>query len=276
MYGKQYPNFVLELNASDERGIDVVREQIKEFASTKQIFSSGFKLIILDEADNMTKDAQNALRRVIEKYTQTTRFCLICNYVNKIIDALQSRCTKFRFSPLTKLQMKNRLNEICRIEKCEPTPDGLDAIATLSLGDMRKALMILQSTYMSFAKQITAENVYLCTGSPLRSDIHQMLSIMLGESTISSAFEKVYSVKEQKGYALSNIIKDIQGYIIKLKVHSDIKIFIFDKLSEIEWRLSFGANEKLQLAAMIGIFQLVRRTSDNVTIQELASRGNNF
>ena len=90
----------LELNASDDRGIEVVRNQIKSFAGTKQLFSSGVKLVILDEADAMTSDAQFALRRVIEKNTKSTRFCLICNYVSKIIPALQSRCTRFRFAPL--------------------------------------------------------------------------------------------------------------------------------------------------------------------------------
>src|ERR1700741_3407253 len=100
LHGPKYSSMILELNASDDRGIDVVREQIKDFASSRQLFSTGFKLIILDEADAMTKTAQFALRRVIEKYTMHTRFCLICNYVNKIIPALQSRCTRFRFGPL--------------------------------------------------------------------------------------------------------------------------------------------------------------------------------
>jgi len=107
----------LELNASDDRGIDVVREQIKEFAGTKKLFITGVKLIILDEADAMTQDAQSALRRVIEKYTSNTRFCMICNYVNKIMPALQSRCTRFRFAPLRPEQITSRLQDICVAEK---------------------------------------------------------------------------------------------------------------------------------------------------------------
>ena len=98
-----------QLNASDDRGIDVVREQIKSFAGTRKLFSTGVKLIVLDEADNMTHDAQFALRRVIEKYTRNTRFCLICNYVSKIIPALQSRCTRFRFAPLNRGDMEARM-----------------------------------------------------------------------------------------------------------------------------------------------------------------------
>jgi len=117
MYGSNYASMALELNASDDRGIDVVRDQIKEFAGTKKLFSSGVKLIILDEADAMTNEAQSALRRVIEKYTSNTRFCLICNYVNKIMPALQSRCTRFRFAPLRPEQITSRLQDICVAEK---------------------------------------------------------------------------------------------------------------------------------------------------------------
>ena len=106
----------------------MVRNQIKEFAGTRQLFSSGIKLIILDEADAMTADAQNALRRIIERYTKNARFCLICNYVSKIIPALQSRCTRFRFAPLAREQMEGRLIEVAKAEKVEYTPDGIDAI----------------------------------------------------------------------------------------------------------------------------------------------------
>jgi replication factor C subunit 3/5 len=117
MYGEQYKGMTLELNASDDRGIGVVRDQIKEFAGTKKLFAKGTKLIILDEADNMTNDAQFALRRVIEKYASNARFCLICNYVSKIIPALQSRCTRFRFQPLSKPQCVGRVVSILDQEK---------------------------------------------------------------------------------------------------------------------------------------------------------------
>jgi replication factor C subunit 3/5 len=108
---------VLELNASDDRGIGVIRDQIMSFASTKTIFNKGFKLIILDEADAMTHDAQNALRRILEKFTENVRFCIICNYLNKIIPAIQSRCTRFRFGPLHDDKMKARLTHIIEQEK---------------------------------------------------------------------------------------------------------------------------------------------------------------
>ncbi|KAI3984005.1 hypothetical protein MKX01_035132 [Papaver californicum] len=147
IYGPQYHNMILELNASDDRGIDVVRQQIQDFAST-QSFSFGVKasvkLVLLDEADAMTKDAQFALRRVIEKYTKNTRFALICNHVNKIIPALQSRCTRFRFAPLDATHVTERLKHVIESERLDVDENGLKALVRLSNGDMRKALNILQ------------------------------------------------------------------------------------------------------------------------------------
>lgn len=111
------PDRLAQLNASDDRGIDVVREQIKNFAETRTLYSSGFKLIILDEADMMTTAAQAALRRVIEQYTKNVRFCIICNYVNKIIPAVQSRCTRFRFSPHPASEVEKKLNYVIKAEE---------------------------------------------------------------------------------------------------------------------------------------------------------------
>jgi DNA polymerase III delta prime subunit len=150
MYGQNYKSMILELNASDDRGIQVVREQIKNFASTKRLFSTGFKLIVLDEADAMTnvsiliQVAQAALRRVIEQYTKNVRFCMICNYVGKIIPALQSRCTRFRFAPLGNAQIQDRLNHVVRCEGIMIDDAGMQAVLKSSFGDMRRALNIMQ------------------------------------------------------------------------------------------------------------------------------------
>ncbi|PWA90131.1 replication factor C subunit 3 [Artemisia annua] len=192
LFGAQMHNMVLELNASDERGIDVVRQQIQDFAST-QSFSFGakasVKLVLLDEADAMTKDAQFALRRVIERYTKSTRFALICNNVNKIIPALQSRCTRFRFAPLDAVHVNERLKHVITAEGLDVTEDGLKALVRLSNGDMRKALNILQSTHMA-SQQITEEAVYLCTGNPLPKDIEQISYWLLNEP-FSSSFQRI-------------------------------------------------------------------------------------
>lgn len=151
---------VLELNASDDRGIDVVREQIKTFASTKQIFSmggptgksgnmAGYKLIVLDEADAMTSTAQMALRRVMEKYTANTRFCIIANYAHKLSPALLSRCTRFRFSPLKECDIRVLVDKVVDEEKVNIGGEAVDALVKLSKGDMRRALNVLQACHAS-------------------------------------------------------------------------------------------------------------------------------
>ncbi|KAL5211317.1 hypothetical protein ABZP36_022164 [Zizania latifolia] len=183
LYGSQYGNMILELNASDERGIDVVRQQIQDFASARSLSFGArpsVKMVLLDEADAMTKDAQFALRRVIEKHTRSTRFALICNHVNKIIPALQSRCTRFRFAPLDGTHVRERLQHIIKSEGLDVDDGGLTALVRLSNGDMRKALNILQSTHMA-SKQITEEAVYLCTGNPMPKDIEQIAFWLLNE-----------------------------------------------------------------------------------------------
>jgi replication factor C subunit 3/5 len=151
---------VLELNASDDRGIDVVREQIKTFASTKQIFSmggasrsggsmAGFKLIVLDEADAMTSTAQMALRRIMEKYTTNTRFCIIANYSHKLSPALLSRCTRFRFSPLKEGDIRVLVDKVVEEEHVQIRGEAVDALVKLSKGDMRRALNVLQACHAS-------------------------------------------------------------------------------------------------------------------------------
>lgn len=151
---------VLELNASDDRGIDVVREQIKTFASTKQIFSvaapasnqnslGAFKLIILDEADAMTATAQMALRRIMEKYTANTRFCIIANYTHKLSPALLSRCTRFRFSPLKEADIRTLVDKVIEAEGVRIQPEATESLVRLSKGDMRRALNVLQACHAS-------------------------------------------------------------------------------------------------------------------------------
>lgn len=163
---------VLELNASDDRGIDVVREQIKTFASTKQIFSLGansggsgiasYKLIILDEADAMTNTAQMALRRIMEKYTANTRFCIIANYSHKLSPALLSRCTRFRFSPLKEPDIRFLVDKVIEEENVKIRPEATEALVRLSKGDMRRALNVLQACHAS--SELTRHVIATSTG----------------------------------------------------------------------------------------------------------------
>ncbi|NWW72670.1 RFC5 factor, partial [Climacteris rufus] len=281
---REFGSMVLELNASDDRGIDIVRGPILSFASTRTIFKKGFKLVILDEADAMTQDAQNALRRVIEKFTENTRFCLICNYLSKIIPALQSRCTRFRFGPLTPELMVPRLQHVIQEEGVDVTEDGMKALVTLSSGDMRRALNILQSTSMAFGK-VTEENVYTCTGHPLKSDIANILDWMLNQD-FSTAYRKTMELKTLKGLALQDILTEIHlfvhrgGHRVQLQLTPkgpntpwalteclllstvdfppSIRIQLLIKLADIEYRLAAGTSEKIQLSSLIAAFQVTR------------------
>ena len=255
---KEFHSMVLELNASDDRGIGIVREQILGFASTRTVFKSKFKLVILDEADAMTNDAQNALRRVMEKYTENTRFCLICNYLTGIIPAIQSRCTRFRFGPLDMSQMQSRLEHVIKEENVNITDDGMKALVRLAKGDMRRSLNILQSTHMGYT-DVSEENIYLCTGNPLRSDIQSIVEWMLNES-FTIAYKNIMSMKTSKGLALQDILTEVHTYVHRIDFPPYVRITLLEKLAEIEYRLASGTSEKIQLSGLISAFQCVRDT----------------
>lgn len=253
---QQFPSMVLELNASDDRGIGIVRGQILTFASTRTIFKSGFKLIILDEADAMTQDAQNALRRIIEKYTENVRFCIICNYLSKIIPALQSRCTRFRFGPLSTDQIVPRLDYVIEKEELTVSNDGKDALITLAEGDMRKVLNVLQSTWLAY-KSVTEDSVYTCVGHPLKSDITNIVKWLLNEK-FNVAYEKINELKILKGLALQDILSEVHKFVHRIELPIDIMLNLLDNMAEIEKRLMIGTNENIQLTALVAAFQHVR------------------
>ena len=260
MYGSSaaYKSMALELNASDARGIDVVRDQIKEFAGTQQLFHGGIKLIILDEADAMTSAAQFALRRIIEKYTKNARFCLICNYVSKIIPALQSRCTRFRFAPLSRQQIYGRLIEIAKAENCNTTKDGIEAILNLSGGDMRRVLNLLQSTHMSAAGNLVNQvTVYLTAGAPLPSDIDDIFEMLRNEK-FSTAVNNIVAMCSTKGYALTDVLKELTEIVITYNFPPSVLAEILDGMSNVEHRLASGTDEKLQTGSLVGTFTKAR------------------
>eukprot|EP00668_Euglena_longa_P043514 GGOE01057931.1.p2 GENE.GGOE01057931.1~~GGOE01057931.1.p2 ORF type:complete len:375 (-),score=139.41 GGOE01057931.1:213-1295(-) len=269
LYGPNFHNFVMELNASDDRGIDIVRNQIKDFASTKQIFSAvPFKLIILDEADQMTHDAQAALRRVIEKFTRNVRFCLICNQVNKVTSAIQSRCTRFRFGPLKRVQAMTKLEEVVQHERVPYDQEGLQAIHKLSGGDMRKCLNIMQATYNACGA-VHAEEVFRCTGHPSPKDIRAIVETMVSLS-FSEALREVNRIKLEKGLSIHDILSELNPYIQRMSFPDDVKLFLVDKLADVEYHLAFSTTEKLQVSAMVGLFQGAKiATATGVPIRDV-------
>ena len=284
MYGssKAYSSMALELNASDARGIDVVRNEIKEFAGTRQLFNKGIKLIILDEADAMTSDAQFALRRVIEKYTKNARFCLICNYVSKIIPALQSRCTKFRFAPLSREQIRSRLVDIAEKESVELTENAIHAILSLSGGDMRRVLNLLQAAAMSSSSKsnsssrkniessmdmdiddfnsnvIDEKDIYLTSGAPLPDDMTTILDLLFNHP-FHHAYMQITNMCKTKGYALVDVLQDLTTMITSMEnLPSGVLADLLDAMSNVEYRLAFGTDEKIQTACLVGSFILAR------------------
>ncbi|KAI9298175.1 hypothetical protein K502DRAFT_336753 [Neoconidiobolus thromboides FSU 785] len=254
IYKSNLTNVVLELNASDDRGIDVVRERIKEFASSKNLFNNEFKLIILDEADAMTNAAQAALRRIIEKYTNNVRFCIICNYVSKIIPALQSRCTKFRFAPLESEQIEARLNAIALQENVNITDNGKTALLKISNGDMRRVLNILQACHSAF-DLITEKEVYLCTGLPLPEEIEKIRDWLMN-AEFSLAYNNINSLKIERGLALQDIIDQLYLNVLELKLPTNFLGYLMSKLANIEYNLSIGASEEIQLTNLVSIFKI--------------------
>jgi len=259
MYGPKYNSHCLELNASDARGIDVVREEIKGFASAQQLFASKHpKLIILDEADHMTTQAQFALRRIIETFHKTTRFCLICNYTNKIIPALQSRCTRFRFVPLTVAQMFKRTREICDEEGVKASDDGITALAELSGGDMRKVLNVLQATVLAKrGEEVDRHAVYATTGTPLPADITKVLETLMTAS-FADALGFLDKMRVEKGYSLRDLLLAIFEAVVDIELPSQARHLLMPQLAELEWRLAKGSGEKMQAAALVAAFTEVR------------------
>uniref|UniRef100_A0A8D8S879 Activator 1 subunit 5 n=1 Tax=Cacopsylla melanoneura TaxID=428564 RepID=A0A8D8S879_9HEMI len=253
----QFNSMVLELNASDDRGIGIVRDQIYQFASTKTIHKSSYKLIILDEADAMTNDAQNALRRIIEKFTNNVRFCIICNYLSKITPAIQSRCTRFRFGPLDSSLIMDRLDYVIEQEKVNITQDGKKAIIELSDGDMRKVLNILQSAATAHADEVNEDTVYTSVGYPTKTDITNILRWLLNEP-VDLCYKKIQEVKIDKGLALTDILTEISYLVHRLEIPESMLVELVLKMSDIEYRLAAGTSEKIQLSALIGAFNTAR------------------
>lgn len=249
-YGDTYREHLMELNASDERGINVVRETVKTFARIKSIGEIPFKILILDEADNMTGDAQQALRRTMERYTETCRFILIANYSGKIIEPIQSRCAPFRFTYLTKQDQDDYLCGIAEKEKVKLQPDGLEAVFEVSGGDLRRAINTLQAA-ASMDKPIDAHTVYSVIGRANPADIRGMLDLAFKGDFIGSR-EKLRDMILKYGVAGSDIIRQVHIEIFRMKdVPEPWKIKLADVIGEVDYRLIQGADEEVQLSSLL-------------------------
>jgi len=244
----------LELNASDERGINVVREKVKNFARTKSLGNISFKIIFLDEADALTPEAQQALRRTMENYSSTCRFILSCNYSSKIIDPIQSRCAIFRFKLLEKKDIERYLRRIAEKENLIINPEAIELLYDASEGDCRRATNLLQST-SAVSPSITAELVSTITSEAKPKEIRVVLDYCLS-GDFKGAREKLLDIMLKQSVSGQDVIKTIQKEIWNLPVEPDIKVKLTEKTGEAEFRIVEGSDPFIQLQALLASFVL--------------------
>lgn len=254
LFGDKWKENYLELNASDERGIDVVRQKVKDFARTKSLGPVPFKVIFLDEADALTKEAQQALRRTMENYTNTCRFIMSCNYSSKIIDPIQSRCVVFRFKLLEKKDIITVIKKIADSEKITLTDEALETLYESSEGDCRRAINLLQAT-ASIALDINAEMINIIASKSKPKDIKVVLDYALS-GDFMRAREKLLDVMLSESISGTDIIKAIQKEIWNLEIEPEIKVKLTEKTGEIEFRMIEGSDEFVQLESMLASFVL--------------------
>lgn len=254
LFGETWTNNFTELNASDERGIDVVRHKIKNFARISPLGEAEFKIIFLDEADALTSDAQSALRRTMEKYTSTCRFILSCNYSSKIIEPIQSRCAVYRFRPISTAAIEERLKHISKEEEVDLTEEGLEAIKYVAGGDMRRAINALQAAAM-LDKTITMDAIYKTTATARPEEVVELIELSL-EGNFIKARSRLDNLLIEQGLSGEDIIGQIYRAMYDMTIPDKLKVDLIDRIGEIDFRIAEGANERIQLEALIAHFIL--------------------
>jgi len=253
-FGEDWTNNFTELNASDERGIEVVRTKIKNFARTSPLGDSDFKIIFLDEADALTSDAQSALRRTMEKYTSSCRFIMSCNYSSKIIEPIQSRCAVYRFRPISSEAVEQRIRYIAETEGITLTNDGLEAIKYVAAGDMRRAINALQAAAM-IDKTVNMDAIYKTTSTARPEEIVELIRYALDGHFIKARSQLDYLLIEQ-GLSGEDMIVQIYRSMLDMAISDRLKVDMIDKIGEIDFRIAEGANDRIQLEALIANFML--------------------
>jgi len=255
LYGKEWRVNVLELNASDERGIDVVRGKVKDFARTKSLSDVNYKMIILDESDALTSEAQQALRRTMENFTNASRFCLIANYSGKIIEPIQSRCAVFRFKSLTESDVKKFIERIVEGERLKVTNDAVDALIYLSEGDLRRVANLLQAS-AALGGKITEDVVYDVASQAKPDDVKKMLEAAL-KGKFEDARQMLQEMLLKQGLSGGDVIREIHKQIYSLDgLSEEMKVKLVEKCGEYEFRISEGGNDLIQLEALLANFLL--------------------
>jgi len=252
LFGENWKFNFHELNASDARGIDVVRNDIKQFARTKAIGTELPKIIFLDECDALTKEAQQALRRTMENYSKTVRFVLSCNFFSKILDPIKSRCTIFKFKPLEKEDVEKVVFNLAEKEGLNVSKETIDALYDVCEGDARRIVNILQSCAM-MDKNISTEHVFEFMAMAKPEEIKSFLIKAINKDFIN-AKKEMQKVMIQHSLSGMDLIKQIQKEIWSLEIDDNLKIKLIDKCGEIEFRMVEGSDEFIQLEALLANF----------------------
>ena len=243
-----------ELYASDERGIDVIRDKVKDFARQQTAFGTTFRIVYLDEADALTKDAQHALRRIMESYSHVCRFILACNYSGKIIHPIQSRTAVFRFSALKEHDVVKYLKHIAVKEKLNVDDDAYQAIFKVAEGDLRKAINVLQLA--ATHSHITQDIIYSSTNRADPTAVKKMIETSLS-GRFREARQQLLSLLNEQGLAGEDLIKEIHSQIYSVDVSDLQKLHMIEKVGEYEFRMTEGSNPQVQLEAMLAQFALI-------------------
>ena len=254
LYGDDWRGNFLELNASDERGIDVVRDRIKNFARSQMTRKYDYRLIFLDEADSLTSDAQSALRRTMEQFSDTTRFILSCNYSSKIIDPIQSRCAVFRFAPLSDHAVRQQIEDIAVAEGIETTDGGVDALVYYADGDMRRAINSLQAAATT-GEVVDEENVYTVTSTARPEEIREMVAAAV-DGDFPAARARLATLLDDVGMAGGDVIDQLHRSVWEFDLGEREAARLMDRIGEADYRIAEGANEQVQLEALLASLAL--------------------
>ena len=255
MFGEDWRQNYYELNSSDERGIDVVRSKIKEIARLAPFGGTTFKIIFLDEADNLTADAQAALRRTMETYSKTSRFILSANYSSRLIEPIQSRTAVFRFRPLKPEAIREYLTRIAKAEKLKITDDGIDALIYIAGGDMRRAVNSLQVA-ASLGSTIDADVLYKVASTIKPEDVKKLI-----EKALTGDFLRAREVLDrlliEYGVSGEDVLRQLHRSVFDINVPDEYKVRLLDRIGETDFRLIEGSNERIQLEALLAHFTLI-------------------
>jgi replication factor C small subunit len=257
LYGKGWRSNFLELNASDERGIDVIRMKVKDFARTKPLGNFPFKIIMLDEADSLTRDAQQALRRTMENYSRTCRFVLSCNYSTKIIDPIQSRCAIFRFKPIKKSELDKYLKKIAKNEKLLVEDDAFDAIHKITEGDCRSSVNLLQTT-STIHDTVDLNAVYEAANY---AQPKQLINVLLScrEGNFLNARNELMKIMLEQGLSALDVLKQLSQRVFDVKLDEQKKMEILRQIGETEFRVVEGSDEFVQLQSLLASITLIMK-----------------